>query len=234
MPCEVYKITCRLEDKVYIGVTSQGVQRRFKQHMTDAFRNRNTAIGDAVRLHGIQNFNVETLWAGDSREEAYVAEIRFISELNCLVPNGYNISAGGRGGKRAYVKKTVKKSLKGVPRSQETRDKIRLAKLGKPCSEETKLKLRAANLGKTVPEEVREKMRVASSKRKHSAETRAKMSKAQRGRTFSSESIEKMRLAQVGRKIPKERQARKRGTILVKWMAAIYRRNIARGYYDVG
>jgi len=67
----------------------------------------------------------------------------------------------------------VSKKLKGVVRSPETREKMRLAKLGKPSklkgvpkSEETKRKMSIAQLGHPVSDEAKAKMRAAKLRRR--------------------------------------------------------------------
>lgn len=198
MSYEVYIISCSVTGKVYVGYTKCGAHKRFKRHLSDARSQTNTALGDAIRLHGEEAFSVSTVWRGETLAEAYEAEVRFIAEMNTLTPNGYNITPGGPGTRR--TRRVYAKTGPRGPMPQETRDKIRQAKLGKPRSQETKEKLRVANLGKKHSAEAREKIRVAGTGRKHSAETREKMSRVQAGRTFSDESREKMRASHTGRK----------------------------------
>lgn len=198
MGYEVYTISCSVTGKVYVGYTRCGVRKRFKRHLSDARSKINTALGDAIRLHGEEAFSVCAVWCGETLAEAYEAEVRFIAEMGTLTPNGYNITPGGPGTRRTR-RVYVKTGPRG-PMPQETRDKIGRARLGNPRSQETKDKLRAANLGKTLSDETREKIRVAGVGRKHSPETREKMRRVQAGRTFSDESREKMRKAHIGSK----------------------------------
>jgi len=77
----------------------------------------------------------------------------------------------------------ISKSLKGKPKSEETKEKMRQAKLGKKRSQETKDKISLGNKGK-----------------KRSETTKAKMSKALSGRKLSEETKEKIRQARLGKK----------------------------------
>ena len=69
---------------------------------------------------------------------------------------------------------------RGTKRSEKHKDAIRKSKLGVPKSDETKQKLRDANLGKVVPEEVRAKQRANTMKIRgpHSEERKQKLSDA--------------------------------------------------------
>ena len=90
----IYKITNTINDKIYVGQTSSP-KDRWKQHRCKA--NKGTDIGksaihDAMRKMGIENFRMEIIgWYEDYNEK----EKYFISLFNSLVPNGYNLMAGG-------------------------------------------------------------------------------------------------------------------------------------------
>ena len=57
------------------------------------------AITDAIRKYGIGGFNIETIGESDNYETLLRMEAEAISQYSTLVPNGYNITAGGRGGR---------------------------------------------------------------------------------------------------------------------------------------
>ena len=75
-----------------------GLAQRFTEHRQDARRGRRTALCHAIRKYGEKRFEIRELarvplmWLDEE-------ERRFIARLNTGKPNGYNIAAGGRGGR---------------------------------------------------------------------------------------------------------------------------------------
>lgn len=90
----IYKITNNINSKVYIG-QSNNPDARWRKHKAET-SNRvdvgKSAIHDAMRRYGIENFQLTVIgWFEDYNEK----EIYYIKEYNSLVPNGYNIQEGG-------------------------------------------------------------------------------------------------------------------------------------------
>lgn len=94
----IYKITNLVNGKIYVG-QSIDIIERWNQHKWKAFNPNEvaykSAIHNAFRKYGIENFQLEVI------EECSVEMLddreRFwIQELDCLVPNGYNILIGGQ------------------------------------------------------------------------------------------------------------------------------------------
>ena len=56
----VYKITCLLTGKVYVGQTRQGLKRRIIEHKRDSSKSRG-GIDMAIHRYGWENFTVEVL-----------------------------------------------------------------------------------------------------------------------------------------------------------------------------
>lgn len=89
---KVYKITNRLNGKIYIGQTKQTIEKRFVQHSkTDS------PLGKAMRQCGIENFTIEVIEYCENQEHLNEQERFWIKTLNCKVPNGYNLADGGNG-----------------------------------------------------------------------------------------------------------------------------------------
>lgn len=180
----LYKITCLKNEKIYIGYTSKTVLDRFKAHCMNARWKKNYALADAIRVYGEQSFLVEFLLKCSSHKEACENEIRLIKELNCTIPNGYNMTYGGDGvpltpegiskmsasRKGKITQKLIEswEKRKGRKLSPETKLKLSLIRKGKPKSEEWKRKIGLSNLGK-----------------KMSAESRAKISMSKKGKPWS-------------------------------------------------
>lgn len=93
---EVYVITCSVNGKVYVGYTKRGALVRFREHL-DSCRSTLGALARAMVKHGKDAFSHEVLWSGKTHAEACAEERRFIADLNCMVPNGYNLTYGGDG-----------------------------------------------------------------------------------------------------------------------------------------
>jgi group I intron endonuclease len=90
----VYLVTNKVNGKRYIGVTTQSVQGRLKEHFCHAKMNRNNGhFYRAIRKHGVEVFEVEVLKECISKREALETEIRLIAELK---PE-YNSTKGGDG-----------------------------------------------------------------------------------------------------------------------------------------
>lgn len=94
----IYIITNKLNGKIYIG-QSINIEERWKQHIYKAFNENeigyNSAIHQAFRKYGVENFDFSVLEECD-QEELDDKEIQWIKDKNSMSPNGYNILAGGQ------------------------------------------------------------------------------------------------------------------------------------------
>lgn len=201
-PYCIYRIDCSISGKSYVGLTKQGVQKRFKAHWYIARTGGKTALYAAMRKYGIEAFSVSVLRDGLTLREAQCAEIALIVELATRAPQGYNLSEGGDKGQagrtmsaetRAKMSEThrqrqqdpelrrrTSEALRGRAKSPEHLRKIAEALTGNTISEATRAKLRAANLGKVQSAETRAKRAAKLRGIKRSEETRRRMSIAQR------------------------------------------------------
>lgn len=109
----IYKITNKINGKVYIGQTTrgfdsrywakgEGIERVYNYHLY--YKNRgdkkqyNLHILESIEKHGFKNFNVNKVFdVAFSKEELDIKEISYIRLFNS-VANGYNICEGGRCG----------------------------------------------------------------------------------------------------------------------------------------
>lgn len=123
---EVYKVTNKINNKVYIGITNKGAGARFKQHLFDAEHGSQYRFHRAIRKYGKENFEVSIIAFCNDADELKENEIKFISEYESMNPDkGYNMTEGGDG------------------------------TFGRVCTLETRLKISEANKGKEVSEETR-------------------------------------------------------------------------------
>ena len=95
----IYQITNQINGKIYIGKTEFSIEKRFKEHCDDAYREskEKRPLYAAMRKYGIENFQIELLEETDSSEER---EIYWIEQKQSF-KNGYNATMGGDG--RRYI-----------------------------------------------------------------------------------------------------------------------------------
>lgn len=160
----IYKITNKINGKVYIGQTIKSLTRRWQAHIADSTRNSSYALHRAIRKYEPASFTVEQIDSASSYQKLCKKEVFWISFYKSL-SLGYNMTLGGEGRYGAHV-------------SIETRRKISESNKGKIVSEETKKRMSIAMTG------VKHK---ASSK--ESIEKRARQL---RGRTLSHEHVAKV------------------------------------------
>jgi group I intron endonuclease len=170
----VYKISCAKNGKVYVGYTGKTVEERFNAHLLNARWRKQTALYDAIRAYGNDVFSVELLVECETHEQACAEEVRFIAELSCMLPNGYNMTRGGDGvpvpievhkeaGRRKLGVVTEKQrahfnSRRGIKQSPEHIAKCVARRIGSKRSEETRRRMSEAQKGRVNSEEARQKM----------------------------------------------------------------------------
>lgn len=94
----VYKVTNTVNNKIYIGQTSQIPTRRWSRHLRDAEKGLDLRFYRAIRKYGKDSFRFEVICENLTREEANQKEIEFISKYKSLDPDyGYNSTYGGLG-----------------------------------------------------------------------------------------------------------------------------------------
>ena len=158
-PFYVYEIKNTVNNKRYIGRTVH-LKGRWRAH-TSRIRNSThpSAIGDAIKKHGVQNFKFSVLSICSTAQEYCRQEILYILKKNTLAPNGYNLTTGGRGGLPGYTftPKQIRKlrlSLGGreyKPLTKEHKERIRKALLGKkraPFTAEHRRNMSKGQMGK--------------------------------------------------------------------------------------
>ena len=90
MMITIYKITNRLNWKIYVGQTHQPIEKRFLQHSKT-----NSPLGNAMQDCGLENFTLEIIEECETQDKANERERFWIKVLNCKIPNGYNQRNGG-------------------------------------------------------------------------------------------------------------------------------------------
>lgn len=101
----IYKITNKINNKIYIGQTTKTINLRWQRHCTDALNNRtNTKFARAIRKYGKDNFIVEQIDTANNKDELNQKEIYWINYYNSII-EGYN-SVDGGGDSNTYKYKT--------------------------------------------------------------------------------------------------------------------------------
>lgn len=133
---EVYKITNKVTNKVYIGITNQGSGARYRHHWYESRIGEPSPIHRSMAKYGEENFTLEIIDFSDTYDELKEKEKYWIKQYNSIDRTiGYNLTEGGDG-------------TFGRKHSEETKEKIRQKALGRKLSDETKKKMSDIRRGK--------------------------------------------------------------------------------------
>lgn len=154
----IYLITNKLDNKVYVGQTTQkgGFDRRYKHNILDYTHNNH--LKNAIKKYGIRSFKIEKEYEiAYSKEELDKKEIDVINLLDATNPeHGYNVRDGGSKGKLSeYTKEKLRQINLGKKYSKEVNKKksspgVLNPMYGKKRSEEEKRKMSENRKGLTV------------------------------------------------------------------------------------
>lgn len=95
----IYKVTCLVNNKIYIGLTNVTVESRWRDHVyaahTPSSLDYDFKFHRAIRKYGVENFNVETIEniRAEELQERERYWIAYYDSYNC----GYNSTLGGDG-----------------------------------------------------------------------------------------------------------------------------------------
>lgn len=193
----VYRITCGMTDKVYIGETTTTFKRRWSVHIRElnAGVHANPYLQNAWNKYGGEQGFIFEVLERCPREKCIEREAFWIKRFNATDNEvGYNVCIAGTnntGAKRSEESRkrmseagkkrvpmtdehraNISKASKGRKLSQEHKDAVSAAMKGKPKSEEHKAKIAATVKSKPLTEEqVQRKLEALAS-----PEARAKMS----------------------------------------------------------
>lgn len=117
----IYKITNKLNGKVYIGQTTKTLDIRRKGHIQAAKDGVNHHLYNAMNKYGIDNFEFEEICKANSKSELNYLEAKYILEYDS-VRNGYNMGYGGDN--NVMDSPIVKEKHDNIMRSDDVRLKI--------------------------------------------------------------------------------------------------------------
>lgn len=200
----IYRITCTITGKLYIGSTVNLHYRRY-QHFwyLRCDKHDNTHLQRAWNKHGEDAFIFEVL------ELVLIPflierEQYWLDKLKPFGKKGFNIArvAGSTLGRAVSpeTREKLRKAQLGKKQSEETRRKNSESSKGKKHSAETLEKMSRSQIGRTLSDEHRAKISTTRTGTKASDKTRKKVGEASKGRKHSPESIEKVRLVHIGKK----------------------------------
>lgn len=105
MQYHIYKVTNKVNKKVYIGKTNDFEKRKKEHTIYDI--NDNSIFHKALLKYGLDNFKWEIVCSTNCKEELNELEKFFIKKYNSFKPNGYNMTKGGDGGSMWNAKPVV-------------------------------------------------------------------------------------------------------------------------------
>ena len=141
----IYKYENKINHKVYIGQTTDLVNRKSSHRYKSTFVK--SKFYNAVRKYGWDNFDFDIIAQVEEEsldklcEVLDSLEIKFITEYNSFY-EGYNSTTGGHCYRGKEVSEEFREYCRNRTYSEETRRKMREAALNRPVSEETRQKLR--------------------------------------------------------------------------------------------
>jgi group I intron endonuclease len=184
----IYKITNTVNQKIYVG-SAVNLQARFNNHKSHLRKNTHHSIKlqRAWNKYGEDAFIFSVIEFVHETENLIKREQFYFDVLIPFGKNGYNIA-------------TVAGSILGVKRSDETKEKLRIASGSRTHTEETKIKISESKKGNSkhypMTDSGRKSFLEKMKGRKLSPEHRAKCSLGMKGKKHSEETKKRMSDAQ--------------------------------------
>ena len=168
----VYK-HCSPSGKVYVGITSQLPDARWKRGK--GYEN-NPYFSKAIKKYGWDSFTHEILYSNLTEDEACEIEKRLIRELKTFDREfGYNIAMGGS----------------ATSPTEETREKISASVANAWNDDQRRASIVKGMIGKKRSESARKNISIAQSKRFENPDERKAVSDRQKGKTRTESAKEK-------------------------------------------
>lgn len=90
----IYIIECTYNKKLYVGLTTSSIKKRWNKHIYDSRHNSLCVTYKAVRIYNISYFTMKQI--SSTKEELFERETNYISVLKTHVNfGGYNEALGG-------------------------------------------------------------------------------------------------------------------------------------------
>jgi group I intron endonuclease len=211
-----YCVTNTRNGKRYIGITSQGIGKRWALHKYWA-RHPNKggcfALSRAIAKYGAASFNIEAIACASDYGALLDLERVLIAQERTHIRSGhgYNLTLGGQGSlgwvPSEATRQAISARAKGrvmPPRSEAYRAAVSARHKGKDMSPETRARISESKTGKpqNVTPEGRARQRAAIAGRVKSESEREKLRVAATGRTRSEAARQKIRAARAVQPVP--------------------------------
>ena len=147
----VYKIQRLCDGKIYIGITTRTLAIRIREHLND--KRTNSYIDKALRLQGIESFDVSIVEECTTEAKLKEREKFWIKFLGSKAPEGFNLTDGGDG-------------TSGFTIPLVTRKKISAKRMGQKKSPEAIRKTAETVRGSKRSAETRKRMSDSSKNKK--------------------------------------------------------------------
>jgi len=211
MTSGIYCIENLVNNKKYIG-KSKDIETRWIKHKSKLLHKNhpNKHLSRAWEKYGEESFKLSIIETCDEKE-SIEKEIFYISYFNTR-NNGYNMTDGGEGKPNYVCSEETRKRMskagkgripwnKGIPVSEELRQRLSEARKGKPHTEATKKRMAETRMGKHLSEETKKRISTKAKERNqnlfgennpfyarhHSEETKKRMSEAKKGKNIGIE-----------------------------------------------
>jgi group I intron endonuclease len=205
----IYKATCSITNKNYIGQTIHTFRARHSKHMRAVAHDSKGQFHNALRKHGEESFKWSILQICSCVEDLNEYETWWIEAYDSF-RNGYNMTTGGKNFIRCEEsKRRMSIAAKNKPPiTEETRKKLSIAFKNRIFSDEHKQKISKAKLGKKCT--IKHRKHMSESKKgiklpPFSEEHRNRLSTAAKNKPPVSEETRKrmsaaQSICQIGRK----------------------------------
>lgn len=161
----IYLTECLINFKCYIG-------KRSKPYFDEDYIGSGTALKNAIKKYGKENFICQPIQWCETREELNEAERYWIAKCNAVKSDCfYNLKDGGEGN-----------GLSGYHHSEETKAKLSYTSSQYVPTEEARKKISKANKGRTITPEWRDAISKGNKKRYEDPAQREKTSLADKKR----------------------------------------------------
>lgn len=169
----IYLITNKITGKMYVGQTTRGLNRRWKDHCN--VNSRCGHVSRAIREYGENLFYVDQIDSGENLDELNYKEEYWIVKLNTLFPNGYNTYANSKSPSNSARNKMSQANLgnkKGVGRKVSDEAKLKISRKNKETKSLAEIKMKmsqaAIKRGSTLTEAGKHRIILASISKKRS------------------------------------------------------------------
>lgn len=106
----IYKATCKIDGRCYIGLTTRTLRQRKAEHLDAAlFKNSPLYFHGAIRKYGAKNFTWKVIARRKTLQGLANAEIKYIEKYGAFT-EGFNSTEGGELGEQHKNNRRTRKN----------------------------------------------------------------------------------------------------------------------------